>query len=49
LQQLNIGSRKQSKLPKISAFKQYYVRKQELVFCAHDIATLLLTAYSSTQ
>jgi len=23
-------------LPKINAFKQYYVRQQELVFLAHD-------------
>jgi len=30
-------------LPKISAFKQYYLRKQELDFCVRDTATLLLS------
>jgi len=30
-------------LPKISAFKQYYLRKQELIFCVRDTATLLLS------
>jgi len=27
-------------LPKISAFKQYYLRKQELVFYVHDTAAV---------
>jgi len=26
-------------LPKISTFKQHYLRKQELVFCVRDTAT----------
>jgi len=30
-------------LLKISAFKQYYLHKQELVFCVRDTATLLLS------
>jgi len=44
LHQLNILLRKQSKYcPQNSAFKQYYLRKQELVFCALDTATSLLS------
>jgi len=30
-------------LPKISVFKQYFLRKQELVFCVRDTVTLLLS------
>jgi len=30
-------------LPKISEFKQYYLRKQALVFCVCDTSTLLLS------
>jgi len=32
-------------LPKLSAFKQYYLRKQELVYCARDTATYCDVAY----
>ena len=30
-------------LPKIIAFRQYYLHKQELVFCVRDTVTLLLS------
>jgi len=36
-------------LPKINAFKQYYVPKQELVYRAHELQRSCDVVYSSAQ